>query len=68
MNIEGYLRQTLLIGQILIWFRLQSVAVFDKISGAEKAQILGAGAQNSCQVQITSGKSNKICIYLNNEN
>ena len=32
--------------------RLQSMAVFDEISGAEKAQILGAGAQNSCQVAV----------------
>ena len=35
------------------------------ISGAEKAQILGAGVQNSCQVWIMSelrGKSNKICV------
>ena len=41
------------------------MAVFAEISGAEKAQILGAGAQNSCQVQIMSelrGKSNKICV------
>ena len=39
--------------------------MFAEISGAEKAQILGAGAQNSCQVRITSelrGKSNKICV------
>ena len=46
------------------------MAVFDEISSAEKAQILGAGAQNSCQVQIMSelrGKSNKICVK-NNEN
>ena len=34
--------------------RLQSMAVFDEISGAEKAQILGAGAQNSCQVRCMS--------------
>ena len=52
--------------------RLQSMAVFDEISGAEKAQILGAGAQNSCQVRIMAlgglrGKSNKICVR-NNEN
>ena len=50
--------------------RLQSMAVFDEISSAEKAQILGAGVQNSCQVQIMSelrGKSNKICVK-NNEN
>ena len=32
--------------------RLQSMAVFDEISGAEKAQILGAGALHSCQVRI----------------
>ena len=46
------------------------MAVFDEISGAEKAQILGAGAQNSCQVRIVSdlrGKSNKIFVK-NNEN
>ena len=50
--------------------RLQSMAVFNEILGAEKAQILGSGAQNSCQVQIMSelrGKSNKICVK-NNEN
>ena len=50
--------------------RLQSVAVFDEISGAGKAQILVAGAQNICQVQMTSelrGKSYKICVK-NNEN
>ena len=28
------------------------MAVFEEISGAAKAQILGAGAQNSCQVRI----------------
>ena len=28
--------------------RVQSTTVFDEISCAEKAQILGAGAQNSC--------------------
>ena len=41
--------------------RLQSMAVFDEISGAGKAQILSAGVQNSCQVRIISelrGKSN----------
>ena len=46
------------------------MAVFNEISGAEKAQILGASAENSCQVQIMSqlkGKSNKICVK-NNEN
>ena len=46
------------------------MAVFDKIAGAEKAQILGAGVQNSCQVRIVrelSSKSNKICVK-NNEN
>ena len=46
------------------------MAVFDKILGAEKAQILGADAQNSCQVGIMSelrGKSNKVCVK-NNEN
>ena len=50
--------------------RLQSMAVFDKTSSAEKAQILGAHAQNSCQVRIMSGlrgKSNKIFVK-NNEN
>ena len=46
---------------------MESMAVFDEISSAEKAQILGAGAQNSCRkkVQIMSelrGKSNKICV------
>ena len=44
------------------------MAVFDKISGVEKAQILGAGVQNSCQVQIMSelrGKTNKICVKKN---
>ena len=46
------------------------MAVFDEISGVEKAQILGAGVQNSCQVGIVSEfriKSNKIC-FKNNEN
>ena len=46
------------------------MAVFDKISGAVKAEIVGVGAQNSCQVQIMSelrGKSNKMCAK-NNEN
>ena len=49
------------------------MAVFDKILGGEKAQILGAGAQNSCQVRIDRivrdlrAKSNKICVK-NNEN
>ena len=46
------------------------MAVFNETSGAEKAQIVGAGADNSCQVQIMSelrGKSNKICVK-NNEN
>ena len=41
------------------------MAVFDEISGAEKAQILGAGAQNSCQVQIVRelrGKSKKYVL------
>ena len=41
------------------------MAVFDEVSGAEKAQILGAGAENSCQVRIMSelrGKSNKMCV------
>ena len=40
------------------------MAVSAEISGVEKGQILGAGVQNSCQVQIMSelrGKSNKIC-------
>ena len=48
--------------------RLQSMAVFDEISGAEKAQILGA--QNSCQLWLMSelrGKSNNISVK-NNEN
>ena len=48
---------------------LQSMAVFDKISGAEKAQIIGGCAENSCQVQITTefirGKSNEICVENN---
>ena len=46
------------------------MAVFNKILGAEKAQILGTGVQNSCQVRIVRelrGKSNKICVK-NNEN
>ena len=50
--------------------RLQSMAVFDEISSAEKAQILGEAVQNICQVQMMSelrGKSNKICVK-NNEN
>ena len=50
--------------------RQQSMAVFDKIAGVEKAQILGAGAQNSSQVRTMSelrGKSNKICVK-NNDN
>ena len=41
------------------------MAVFDEISGAEQAQILGAGAENSFQLRIMSelrGKSNKICV------
>ena len=41
------------------------MAVLDEISGAEKAQILGAGAEKSCQVRIMSElrrKSNKICV------
>ena len=45
--------------------RLQSMAVFDEILGAEKAQILGASAQNSCQVQSVRelrGQSNKIVL------
>ena len=32
------------------------MAVFDEISEVEKAQMLGAGVQNSYQVQIESGK------------
>ena len=32
------------------------MAVFNEILGVEKAQMLGAGVQNSCQVQIESGK------------
>ena len=47
-----------------------ALVVFDKISGAEKPQIISAGAQNSGQVWSTSelrGKSNKICVK-NNEN
>ena len=50
--------------------RLQSMAVFDEISGAEKAQILGTCAENSCLVRIMSelrDKSNKICVK-NSEN
>ena len=46
------------------------MAVFDEISGAEKAQIVGAGAENSCQIWIMIElrcKSNKICVK-NNEN
>ena len=42
------------------------MAVFDEISGAEKAQILGAGALNSCQARIMGelkGKSNKIRAF-----
>ena len=41
-----------------------------KTSAAEKEQILGAGAQNSCQGQIMSelrDKSNQTCVK-NNEN
>ena len=44
------------------------MAVLDEISGAERPRIVGAGAQNSCQVRIMSelrGKSNKM---LKNEN
>ena len=44
--------------------RLQIMAVFDEISGAEKAQILDADAQNSCQVQIMRelrGKTKNMC-------
>ena len=46
------------------------MAVFDEFPGAEKAQILDAGEQNSRQVRIMTelrGKSNKICVK-NNEN
>ena len=46
------------------------MAVFDKISGANRAQIVDAGAENSCQVRVMGGlrgKSNKICVK-NNEN
>ena len=46
------------------------MAVFDKISGVEKAQILGAGVQNTCQVRIVRelrSRSKKICVK-NNEN
>ena len=44
--------------------RLQRMAVFCEISGGTM-QIVGAGAQNSCQVRIMGelrGKSNKICV------
>ena len=50
--------------------KLQSMAVFDGIVGVDKAQILGVGAQNSCQVWIVRklrGKSYKVCVK-NNEN
>ena len=49
---------------------LQSMAVFDDISSAEKPQIAIAGAQNIYQVRIVSelvGEKNKICVK-NNEN
>ena len=39
--------------------------MLNEISDVKKAQILGAGAQNSCQVRIMielRGKSNKICV------
>ena len=40
------------------------MAVFDEISSAEKAQILGAGAQNSCQVWIMSEFRRKRTKYV----
>ena len=50
--------------------RLQSKAVFDKISGAEKPEIINASTQNRCQVRSRGelwSKSNKIYVK-NNEN
>ena len=41
------------------------MAVFDEISGAQKAQILGAGALNSCQVRIM-GEQAKVRKYVYN--
>ena len=46
--------------------RLQSMAVFDEISGAQKAQILGAGALNSCQVRIMGELKAKVTEYVYN--
>ena len=40
------------------------MAVFDEISGAEKEQILGADAQNSCQVQIMTELRAKVIKYV----
>lgn len=51
--------------QRLLAARLQSMAVFDETSGAEKPHVINTSAQNSYQVRIMSelgGKSNKICI------
>ena len=44
------------------------MAVFEVISGAEKAQVFGAAAQNSRQVRIMGTlrhKTNKICVKNN---
>ena len=41
------------------------MTVFNEISGVERPEIIGAGAQNSCVVWIVSelrGKSNKIHV------
>ena len=54
----------------LLFARLQSMAVFDEISGAEKPKIVSAGAQTSYQVRFISQprcKNNTKCVK-NNEN
>ena len=38
------------------------MAVLDKISGVEKAKIVGAGAQNMIVIELRS-KSYKICVW-----
>ena len=40
------------------------MAVFDEIPGAEKAQILGAGVENSFQLQIMSELRGKVTKYV----
>ena len=68
LQVVNKLQQVCWIHQVAA--RLQRMAVFDEISGAEKPKLTSAGAQTSYQALLISQlrcKNNKKCVR-NNEN